>query len=83
MRTTVNVSGMQCDHCKRAVFTSLTPVAGIRWADVQLGTVTVEHDGQVTIDALREAIAASGYVVTGGTEEGRILPTLDAEELDP
>jgi copper chaperone CopZ len=74
MITTVTVSGMITEHCKRAVFTSLSGVAGIIRADVQLGTVTVEHDGRVTIDQLREAIAVAGYTVTHGVEDRRTLP---------
>lgn len=76
MQTTVKVAGMRSEHCKRAVFTALTPVIGIRSAQVELGTVTIEHDGGVTIDALREAIAVSGYVVTSGSEERRVLPLM-------
>ncbi len=76
MRTTVTVAGMRSEHCKRAVFTALTPLAGVNWADVEIGTVTVEHDGAVTLDALRDAIAVSGYTVTGGSEDRRVLPLL-------
>ncbi|MGI8510353.1 MAG: heavy-metal-associated domain-containing protein [Gemmatimonadaceae bacterium] len=76
MRTTVMIAGMRSEHCKRAVFTALTPVDGIRSAEVELGTVTIEHDGGVTIDALRDAIEVSGYVVTGGSEERRVLPLM-------
>jgi len=76
MITTVTVSGMMSEHCKRAVFTSLAAVAGITRADVQLGTVTVEHDGQVTIDQLRAAIAVAGYTVVQGVEDRRSLPLM-------
>lgn len=76
MRTTVTIAGMRSEHCKRAVFTALTPVDGIRSAEVELGTVTIEHDGGVTIDALRDAIEVSGYVVTSGSEERRVLPVM-------
>ena len=36
-----------------AVFTALTPVAGIIAAEVDVGSVSVEHDGRATVDALR------------------------------
>jgi copper chaperone CopZ len=65
---------MQTEHCKRAVFTSLSGIAGIIQADVQLGTVTVDHDGTVTIDMLRDAIAVAGYTVTHGADDRRTLP---------
>ncbi len=76
MRTTVTVAGMRSEHCKRAVFTALTPLGGVSWAEVELGTVTVEHDGAVTVEALRDAIAVSGYTVTGGSEDRRVLPLM-------
>jgi copper chaperone CopZ len=66
-RLIVTVDGMQCDHCKRAVFTSLSGIAGITSADVELGRVTIEHDGSVTEAAVRDAIAVAGYTVTGVT----------------
>lgn len=57
---------------------ALTPVDGIRSAEVELGAATVEHDRAVTIDALRDAIAVSGYVVLGGSEERSSLPVMDS-----
>jgi copper chaperone CopZ len=71
---------MRGEHCKRAVFTALTPIAGIRAADVRLGAVTVEHDGSVTIDAISDAIAVAGYVVTNGAEDRRTLPVVPFPE---
>lgn len=74
MITRVRVEGMTCQHCIRAVFTSLTGVEGIARADVSLGVVEVEHDGRVTVDQLREAIAVAGYVVGDATTDRRRLP---------
>jgi copper chaperone CopZ len=65
---------MSCQHCVNAVFTALTPVDGITSADVSIGAAVIEHDGRATVDALREAIAESGYVVTSANEERRRLP---------
>ena len=76
MITRVRIAGMSCQHCVRAVFTALTPVEGIHSADVTIGHATIEHDGRVTMDALREAIAVAGYSVEEGTEERRRLPLL-------
>ena len=78
MRTVVTIAGMRGDHCKRALFTALTPVAGIRTAEVTLGRIVIEHDGAVTEQAVRDAIAVTGYVVSGVTEDRRVLPTMDA-----
>ena len=76
MVTTIRIAGMSCQHCVRAVFTALTPVEGITSADVAIGSARIEHDGRVTLDTLREAIAVAGYAVEDGTEERRRLPLL-------
>lgn len=74
MITTVTVDGMTCQHCVRAVFTALGAVPGILRAEVSIGTASVEHDGTVTVDQLREAIAVAGYPVRGATTNRRALP---------
>ena len=74
MTTTVLINGMSCVHCVRAVFTSLAGVEGIKRADVSIGRAIIEHDGSVTPDQIREAIAIAGYEVEGFTEDRRSLP---------
>ena len=74
MLTRLRIAGMSCQHCVQAVFTALTPVEGIISADVSIGAATIEHDGRVTLEALREAIAVAGYEVALAEEERRRLP---------
>jgi copper chaperone CopZ len=74
MQTTVSISGMTCAHCVRAVFTSLAGVAGIERADVSIGRAVIEHDGTVTPDAIRAAVALAGYEVTDIGSGRRTLP---------
>lgn len=76
MITRVRVEGMSCQHCVRAVFTALTAVPGITRADVSIGAVEVEHDGGVTVDRLREAVAVAGYRVSDGETNRRSLNVL-------
>jgi copper chaperone CopZ len=76
MITRLRVHGMTCQRCVQAVFTALTPVEGITRADVRIGAATIEHDGRATFDALRSAIAMSGYDATYVAEERRQLPIL-------
>jgi copper chaperone len=76
MRTRLRVTGMSCQHCVTAVFTALTPVEGIVAADVEIGSVIVEHDGRATVDALRDAIAVAGYEAVLVSEERRHLPVV-------
>ena len=59
-----------------AVFTALTPVEGIIAAQVDVGSVAVEHDGRATVDALRAAIAVAGYEAVLAVEERRRLPVV-------
>jgi copper chaperone CopZ len=77
MITVVTIAGMRGEHCKRALFTALTPVAGIRSAEVSVGRITVDHDGSVTAAELREAISVTGYVVADVVEERRALPIMN------
>jgi len=74
MTTTVSINGMSCVHCVRAVFTSLAGVEGIKRADVSIGRAIIEHDGSVTPNQIREAIATAGYEVEGFTDDRRSLP---------
>ncbi len=76
MVTTIRISGMTCAHCTRAVFTALSGVPGIARADVKVGTAEIEHDGTVTLAALKEAVETAGYTVAGTDENRRILPQL-------
>ena len=76
MVTTLKIAGMTCAHCARAVFTALAGVPGIARAEVKVGTAEVEHDGTVTLTALKEAVATAGYSVTEAAENRRVLPQL-------
>jgi len=76
MVTRLRIAGMSCQHCVKAVFTALTPVEGILSADVAIGSAIIEHDGRVTFEALREAIAVAGYDAVLADEERRRLPVM-------
>lgn len=72
--TRARVEGMTCQHCVRAVFTALGAVAGIRRAEVSIGAIEVEHDGTVTNEQLRDAVAVAGYTVGEAATDRRRLP---------
>jgi len=74
MITRARIEGMSCQHCVRAVFTALTAVEGITRAEVSIGAVEIEHDGRVTADMLREAIAVAGYTLAATETDRRRLP---------
>jgi copper chaperone CopZ len=74
MVTTASISGMTCAHCVRAVFTALAGVPGIARADVSIGKAVIEHDGTVTPEAIRDAVAIAGYAVEDTKIDRRSLP---------
>jgi copper chaperone len=76
MVTRIRLNGMSCAHCVRAVFTSLAGVEGVARAEVSIGSAEIEHDGRVTVEALRAAIAVAGYEVVDGETNRRVLPMI-------
>ena len=74
MKTTASISGMTCAHCVRAVFTALAGVDGIGSADVSIGRAIIEHNGTVTPEDIRNAIAVAGYEVKDVKIDRRSLP---------
>lgn len=65
-KTILNVHGMSCSHCERAVTNALKELNGVSEVKVNLNnkTVTVEFDSsKVSIDKLKETIIDTGYEV--------------------
>jgi copper chaperone CopZ len=63
-------------HATRAIFTALAGVDGVLKGEVERGRAMIEHDGRVTLQQLKEAIALAGFDVTEAREERRVLPLL-------
>ncbi len=76
MRTILEIEGMSCVHCVRAVVTGLGGVPGITGADVKVGQAIVDHGPSVKLARLREAVEMAGYKVRESKEERRRLPVL-------
>lgn len=64
MQTKLNVEGMSCQHCVKAVTNAVTEL-GAANVDVNLEakTVVVEHDEKITEAQIKEAIEDQGYDV--------------------
>lgn len=65
-QTTLNVQGMSCGHCVKAVEGSVGKLEGVESVAVSLenSQVEVKYDGaKVTIDEIKEAIDDQGYDV--------------------
>ncbi|MFS0863609.1 copper chaperone CopZ [Fredinandcohnia sp. 179-A 10B2 NHS] len=63
---TLNVQGMSCGHCVKAVEGSVGELAGVKKVEVNLGEgkVNVEFDSAVvTLDKIKETIDEEGYEV--------------------
>ena len=81
MHTVVTISGMLAVHAKRAVFTALAGVEGVRVADVELGRAIVEHDASVSEEALATAIESVGcHVVATERLASRMLPVVGSAD---
>ena len=65
-KVTLNVEGMSCGHCVKAVEGSVGKLKGVSNVKVHLenGTVDVEYNADaVTLDTIKETIDDQGYDV--------------------
>jgi len=65
-KATLNVAGMSCGHCVKAVEGSVGELSGVTSVTVHLdnGTVDVEFNAvEVTLDKIKETIDDQGYDV--------------------
>jgi len=77
LRTTVlDIAGMRSARCAQLVYTALAGVAGARAAHVVVGRAEVEHEADVAVDALADAVASVGYEVTRAESRAAGLPVL-------
>lgn len=66
MQITLQVNGMTCDHCEKAVRGALEELNGVQGSEVDInsGRVVVMYDDSlVTKDEMTEAIEEQGYDV--------------------
>ena len=61
----LEVEGMSCQHCVRAVREALTAVAGVTRVEVEVGRASIEVDEGTRREALTEAVSSAGYRVIG------------------
>lgn len=63
---TLNVQGMSCGHCVKAVEGSVGQLAGVNVVDVKLDEAKVNvsfDESQVTLEQIKETIDDQGYDV--------------------
>ncbi|GAA4853796.1 copper chaperone CopZ [Actinomycetospora corticicola] len=63
--TTLSVPEIHCDHCRAAIEGALSPIDGVEGIDVDLENrvVHVEHDDELQLGSVVEAIEDQGYDV--------------------
>jgi copper chaperone CopZ len=63
VKTELKITGMTCQRCQRHVEEALRQQPGVAHAAVVLaqGSAEVEHDDQVSLDALCAAVVDAGY----------------------
>jgi len=61
-RLHLDIDGMSCQHCVRAVTNALGELPGVTVEAVEIGRATVAYDPEQTSpDAVLEAVADEGY----------------------
>ncbi len=63
---TLNVQGMSCGHCVKAVEGSVGQLEGVQQVTVKLADAQVEitfNESQVSLDKIKETIEEQGYDV--------------------
>ena len=60
---TFNVTGMTCEHCKRAVTNAIQSRDAQAKVEVDLGAGVVKVDGDLDEPTIRQAIEEEGYQV--------------------
>ena len=61
-RLALDIQGMTCEHCVRAVRNALGGMDGVRVEEVHVGAATVVYDpDRATPDAIVDAVNDEGY----------------------
>ena len=81
----VGVRGMHCPNCEVLIERCFKSIPGIHAVKARhyAGTVTIRHDGDVSLDALQRALGDEDYAVTATPEGQSIQPntTRDYAEI--
>jgi copper chaperone len=59
----INVDGMSCEHCVKAITQAIGALPEVSGVAVDLGakTVTVDHDPALALDKIKYEIEEQGY----------------------
>jgi copper chaperone len=60
----IEIVGMTCEHCVRAVRNRLSATPGVNVKDVKVGSVDLQlDDAKATMEDVEDAISDEGYTV--------------------
>jgi copper chaperone len=60
----LNIEGMTCEHCVRAIDNRLRRTAGVHVDKVVVGAVDLHYDrSKISLDEISELISDEGYTV--------------------
>jgi copper chaperone len=63
-RLHIEIVGMTCEHCVRAVRNRLSATSGVQVSDVKIGSVDLQYDpARVSTSDIEDAISDEGYTV--------------------
>jgi copper chaperone len=68
----LEIVGMTCEHCVRAVRNRLATTNGVEVTDVQIGTANIRYDpSMISTGEIEDAISDEGYTVDTISELAR------------
>lgn len=68
----VEIEGMTCEHCVRAVRNRLSATSGVEVTDVKIGSADIQYDpAKVSTSDIEDAISDEGYTVDTISELAR------------
>ncbi len=63
--TTVQISGMKCQHCVNSTQQALEAITGVSNVSIDLDKGEASFEGDVSVETVKEAIAKIGFEVVG------------------
>ncbi|MEA4992957.1 Copper chaperone CopZ [bioreactor metagenome] len=62
-KSVVNVDGMSCEHCVKAITNAVSALPGVSdvAVDLKAKTVTVEHAPELSLEKIKNEIEEQGY----------------------
>jgi copper chaperone len=71
-RLHLEIEGMTCEHCVRAVRNRLAATPGVEVDGVSVGSADIQHDAsKSTVSEIEDAISDEGYTVDTVSELAR------------